>query len=780
MNRIAVVLSGIFFAVSLPIFSIDGGYFFGDGGKGNRVLIYTSTIENGKNEDEWISQKIKRDLINDFVNYSNIDVIDFSEKDTILKLQKDSESAFYSDENPLELGKAIQAKSYVRLVSTKHRDSFSLSATITNIETGKIEGSFSSKQFSESDFVTQAHGEAAAVLLEQLGVQLTAAGKRMLQYGTFSRTAAESEENLETYKAEIVRLEKEQAELLKNRSTEIDVEAQNARLEVQKHILLQQKSNEEERLARLYEDEKRKSEEERLSKERSEEQQKKIAQLSFEIEQKAAKIRQKKLEDMPILQQIDVIEGEKQILFLNEQAILQNLAAFNAEQEKSCNAEIEQRKKQPPRTNEMNPDGSLNETGRLVLESDVEAIRQKYAKIISDNQRRMDESAGKSQEILRKKIIDDIHILENKQYTADSLLQSDSVYFRVGNYDGSQKSGGWNYALSFFFAGNAVYATTGLLSYSDITGLPVPKYPSGKDPKRAEKIKVYNDYQDNVEAYDSFFRLNVPYIRAVLTYSVKACDIKNASHYTIEIDSIEFFNVQNNALIAKTKPSYSCEYVYNPQTAVNWNQKRVRVRQAKREVRTAKREAKMDKNPWAYHWRRNGGMGGGGMNVGQWQDGGVFADFYFDFPISSWLFLDFDFKWSYADKGPFVLDKSSVDKTYTAVEEYLLYSVLAGIGINKRLHFFEYHPNLYYLLSAGYMDFSYNYGLVKATNKLSESSSTVVHTVGMSFPLGNGSGKYFNIDVRYSRFCFPEFDSVDAFSAGLRFNAPMWNCSRSD
>ena len=230
------------------------GYFTGDGLEGKRILVYSSSVENGNDSDAWLAQKTKRDIINDLVNYSNMDIIDADEKRTIRKLQKDSISGLYSDSDPIELGKMIQAKSYIKLVTSCKRKTYSLSATITNIETGKTEGSGSTPFYSEDDFISKAHGEIAAGILETLGVKLTIAGKRLLQYGTFSQTESESRENIAAYKAELARLEKEQQALRQTRKVQVDSEALNARIEAQKALLLQKQKNEEARLIRLRED----------------------------------------------------------------------------------------------------------------------------------------------------------------------------------------------------------------------------------------------------------------------------------------------------------------------------------------------------------------------------------------------------------------------------------------------------------------------------------------------------------------------------------------------
>ena len=406
---ILLFLFGTFFC---SVLSASDGYFIGDGARGKRILIHSSTIENGSDTDLWIPEKIRRDITNDLVNWSNMEVIDSYEKKTIRQIQKDSSSELYSNDDPIELGKTIQAKSYIRLVTTCRKEHYSLTATIVNIETGRTEGSFTSAFYSEADYITKVHGEASASLLEQLGIHLTSVGRRLLQYGTFAQTESESEENIAVYQAELARLEEDQISLRQKRNTEIDIEAINARIEVQKATLIQQQKNEEERLARIRKDEKRRLEEEQVNKERNEETKKKIIQLSNDIEKKAIKIRKQKSDNLESLQRIELIEGEKQILASNELSIAQAISTFNAQQDSICQNEINERINNKPRAADLNPDGSLSDVGRKNLESDLEEIRLKHDRIKKENINDLDKTAGSSQEKLRKKIISDMSSLK--------------------------------------------------------------------------------------------------------------------------------------------------------------------------------------------------------------------------------------------------------------------------------------------------------------------------------------------------------------------------------
>lgn len=808
-GKISMRMRSVFFAITLlcasvvSAFSADSGYFIGDGGSGKRVLVYSSKLENGKSSDEWIVEKVKRDFISDFVNYSNIDVIDFGEKATVMKLQKDSETAYYSAENPIELGKAISAKSYIKLVCTKKESSYSLAATITNIETGRTEGSFTSPFYSEGDFVTKAHGEAAAKLLEALGVNLTAAGKRLLQYGSISNSVEDAAENLETYKAELARLEKEQAALMKNRSSEIDKEAEKARIEVQKATLLQQKKNEEERLSRLRDDEKRKQEETQLAKERSAESQKKIVALSKEIEEKAAKIRQQKVDNMTALQMIDVIEGEKQVLLANEKSIDSNIAAFNAEQDRLCEKETKERKSQKPRKTEINADGSLNDVGKQILESDLESIRNKYINLKQKNENQLRTSAKQSEENLKEKIYSDIKNLESKSFTTDSIQGSD-VYFRVGIYDGSSNAQGWNYTLSFVFGGKTIFSTKGLLKYENITGKPVPSYPSANASNREAKVRAYNEYQDDVEAYDSFFRMNVPYIRAVLTYSVKSSGVDKPSEYIVYVKSISFINVQSNSQVAGEK-SRDNVYAYAPSTLVDWIPQTVKDEIARKEAeenriqadrkrieeeRHSAEEIKYRKRA-AYRWadqsRGNGkhnglGLGGGSLYLGDWS--GFFIDVLLDLNITPWLFVNTELDFIHgsgfvdADKKPDGFEKSEN-------EDGGVIGCKIGAGLNKRLHIFDFHPDLYYMFDAAYYSTCAS-GTVKKSGlpeekvSIDEGTLAFLNTVGIGLPFyvdksDDDLVASWEFDIRYTIALIPGIGMNHSISAGIRCCFPNFS-----
>ena len=185
MKKLLVV-----FALSIMIVqSVFGqsALYNGKGGEGKVVLLDEPVMVNGlKNgSDKWLTQSVKTDVLSDLSQYSAMKLLESEQQKNVLKLQKESESAMYDDNDMLELGRMVKAREYIKLTITrieqKGQNLYGLQATIVNIETGTSEGGYNPKSYySQTDFLTKAHGELSAGVLEQLGVELTETGKRLI------------------------------------------------------------------------------------------------------------------------------------------------------------------------------------------------------------------------------------------------------------------------------------------------------------------------------------------------------------------------------------------------------------------------------------------------------------------------------------------------------------------------------------------------------------------------------------------------------------------------
>ena len=460
-----------------------------------------------------------------------------------------------------------------------------------------------------------------------------------------------------------------------------------------------------------------------------------------------------------------MIEGEKQILLSNELSIAQAISAFNVQQDSICRNEINERFNKKPRAADLNPDGSLSDVGKKNLESDLEAIRLKHDKIKKENINDLDKTAGSYQEKLRKKIIADMSSLKRQKFTADSIADN-NLHLRIGNYNGDYK--GWEYILTFIFDGKANTCSSGWLTYKEITGLDIPSYPEAGAPGRDKKIKTYQEYQDNVEIYDSFFRMNVPYIQAVLTYSIISCDYETPSQYNCTFEKIEFTNVQENKKIKEISPNEHFIYKYEPSTIINWNLKGTRKIQEKTKEHKIANKKAINAAPWADQSRGSGSLNGIGLEFGS-----KYFNLFGDVPIMSWFFADFIFSIPY--KWTTYKDISHEKQRCAEEDNPILLG--AGLGVNKRFHFSNFHPSIYYIFDLGYFLWStleeksnYGGGGYSYKSETNEESLGFVNTFGLSCPVFVPNNHFvFAVDLKYSIYHVSETGlNISHFTVGGR------------
>ncbi|MDY2840505.1 MAG: hypothetical protein SOT46_09080 [Treponema sp.] len=547
----------------------------------NRILVDQSTLENSSGNDFWIASKIKTDFINDILNYSSIEVINSSDTDRIKALQKDSESSSYG-ETVVELGKRIQAGRYITIKTTRIGNTYTASFNVINITTGKSEYGYSMPEaYSEAEFISKAHGELAVQALKNaFNVKLTpAVEKLILGNGNLiinsNESVKEAKENLEAIKAEQARLTKELSNLNSAAMTSAQYEAQQARLKTQQALLKQQQLNAEQMVKRVQEDAERKAREEDAKKKRDSQTQNEIIAVTKDLEQKAAQIRSKNLKDMTASQRISIIEGEKQILVQSiaeiENNLINNQNRMNSEQKKEL-AELDRR------FNDVNTDeykifhtkdGLLNDTGNQAYKDEYDSIIKKYNTLIAQNQAEVKNRTNTSQNALRQKIQSDIEELEKQTYSADSVSDN-GLYFRVDEYDGDKS--GWNYYYAFYFGGEQIIEDSEILTYKEITGTYPAKYAKrveSGEPGYTDYVNFKN-YSSNVTKFDSYFRMNVPYIQATIKYTIKSEKYYEPSKYTIQLNSIEFINLDTGRTVASKNINKNIAYTFSPVTAVDY------------------------------------------------------------------------------------------------------------------------------------------------------------------------------------------------------------------
>lgn len=213
MKRFALFLFCIF---SLCLVHAESSFYVGEGGEKHTIMFALSTIENGiyDKSDEWVTEKIKTNIISALHSYGGFNCIDLAEAKNILKVQKQLESGIYDDSQSIEIGKLVKAKEVVNIKTTRlPSGSYSINIILFNVETGSILGMFSSPKTYDSaeSYVIQAHYDCIAEMIKQLNVKQTEEGKKSL-LADIEAAEAQSEKNKIIAK-ENAKLEAERSEL---------------------------------------------------------------------------------------------------------------------------------------------------------------------------------------------------------------------------------------------------------------------------------------------------------------------------------------------------------------------------------------------------------------------------------------------------------------------------------------------------------------------------------------------------------------------------------------
>ena len=203
------------------------------------------------------------------------------------------------------------------------------------------------------------------------------------------------------------------------------------------------------------------------------------------------------------------------------------------------------------------------------MQNDLDAIDAKYEALKKENEEAITQKITKAQKQLKDKIYQDISSLQAQEFSLSSITD-ENLYFRVGNYSGSIGKEGWNYTLSVKIGGKTVYTDTGLLTYKEITGKDVPDVPRYSDKDYSKKKALYDEYLDAVDSYDSFFRLNVPYVEAAVSYTVSADKPRYPSRYNINIKKLTFTVITNSSIIKNINADKNAKYQYTPSVSVDW------------------------------------------------------------------------------------------------------------------------------------------------------------------------------------------------------------------
>ncbi|MBQ1998887.1 MAG: hypothetical protein II220_05305, partial [Spirochaetales bacterium] len=493
-----------------------------------KSMVVISKSENlTDGESLWLPNSVRNKLESNFKTYTNYQMISSNEK-LIKDLQRKSETSGFDEDTAIKVGELTSASHAIILSIAKINQSYSVTAEVTNLTTGKL---IAKKMISGKSQAEQLFSEAGCAadeitidLCEQLAVPLSNTQKYILKFGNtnFSDTEklAMFNQEIESYNKQITSYNKEIA--LLSKTTDLSATAQKAKLESERALAEEKRKVVETNKKRLAEIEKAKEAERMDDAERSEEQKKKILDVSKEVNAKVAELRKMKMNRQSSLGMQRVAELKKATLIEIRENMKDEQRAIASKYQKEYEEKINEINNRPWRAAELSK-GEPIPNAIYKRNREKESLRIDYEIKIKEEQNSIERVLSPSEKELLSGISVDLSTLEERTFSANTL--NGELIVTIGEYDGDDRKKSWDIKYSVLCDGIELYSDIGEIKYSDLEAI----RPSGME------------YNDAVDMYNSLFRCNEPVLTFEVTYKVKA--IRHlVSTYEYDFDAIKVFD----------------------------------------------------------------------------------------------------------------------------------------------------------------------------------------------------------------------------------------------
>lgn len=559
MKKIFVCIF-VFICLSISIFA--DGYYVGKGMSGKRLAIHEPEFKNINSNDSVYLYDLVFVLRTYFHDYAGFDMVDVQNQEKIQKLQAKSESSKYDDKTTLTAGKLQFAEYEAFVTVSKAGSAYSLSLNITDLTTMKIIASSIVKNINKvTDIDSVGVRNLMLDIIPKVGVQLTAIGKYSLSGNKSDNLTIEQE--LSFAKQEEKALQDSLNKLntdLKNFSkadTDMDTVANKAQLEVEKQLAEKRLAMAQEKTARLIEQKEKEEKEKIKASERSQEVNKRITSLSNDVENVAAELRNKKFNNLSYSEQILIIEKNKKAYIELRNKIEEEIKALYTD----ANREYQELKIDVDditqyRKAELSNGVPTESAKSIRIENNLET----YNSIMNVAKKNEEEIRSKAllSEILKD--IQDKQVSLSKPQIINSL-EEDSL-LSVGEYDGTLKS--WPCYIKVKKDGEVLLTDNFLINFNNLSKALGGTTYSQEEMDGKSNYKKYTSYLDDVETYDSLFRMGTPLVNLAVELIVKPLPKNDPSGYSINISKYTLKATTTNKVIIKKETNVSNEFYSKP------------------------------------------------------------------------------------------------------------------------------------------------------------------------------------------------------------------------
>lgn len=484
----------------------------------------TQIDNNITHEKEVLSETIRKQFEKIFHDYTTINVYDIENETSYIELNKNQGTI-----GMLETA-SNRATSSLKLIDSN----LILNLQITDITTSKIisqsSASMNVENLSDYEKLNSLIGNVAVEVLQQLNINLSTSQILIIK-GQKSETELSSQEMQDSILAQekILKSLEEKIQEEKSKNNKVDnfsvdmLQIQHDRLE--QKLKLQQK-----RLEQKQKDEANIAQEMELSKKRTKEQNEIIEKQRREYEAKAKQLRTMSFKTMNSESQIEVIEQNKQTILAMRKKMQTSISDFTELTNKNAKEDCYKIDSEPFSAIEKDAQG--NPLPRIIREREEQKnlINQEAKNKIESYKKQVNSQQEEFENKIKAEINNDYKMLKKTQ--SISSIDNPNL-LRINNYDGGLY--GWETTISFELGNSNIATYNSLLLYKSLFN---------KNPKINSQ-----EYRNNVEEYNSYFRSNIPIVYAVVEYFIEPRESYYPSEYIVNITKTTFYNIDTGKKI---------------------------------------------------------------------------------------------------------------------------------------------------------------------------------------------------------------------------------------
>lgn len=500
-------------------------------------VIIQESINLAGSEAAWLPGQIQDKLKANFQEYLGMKtVVDSKSEAALKKLQAESESAAHDENTAIELGKITTAKFAVFTKLRKTGTGYTISIDFTDLTTGEQMASTTSKEYSKAEYLygsTGAVDELTLALANKLGIKISDLNKNLLASGSASFSLddqlALARQNEEQFRKQMSAYDAELSKLMT--SNDINAIQNKNRIEAEKALLVEKQNAEKKRQEELNAQKARAAEDEKLEAERSIALKTQRDQMAKDAAAKAAEVRKLKMEKQGVLGQINVLESKKKALVEIRQGVESRSVELYNQMLKDKESEESKIRNRPLGTSEKDENGNQTERSKQIRENQVIKSNEDLTnKFFADCDAVKKATANQDASLLAEIRADQKTLATTR--TVSSM--GDELKVSYGKFTGAKD--GWISYISLYSDSILIFTDEFILSYEGVTGKRKPT------DAELEDFKVSEEYDNNIDMYNSLLTRGDPIIYFEIDYNVTSEADNKPSQYKFNFNKIRVIN----------------------------------------------------------------------------------------------------------------------------------------------------------------------------------------------------------------------------------------------